>query len=237
MTDPKVIYEDDTVMILDKPAGWVVNDAKTAHKNPIVQNWLKQNYLYGLSKSEEQRSGVVHRLDKETSGILVIAKTRDAFDFLQEQFKDRKVEKEYVALVHGKLKNVSGVVNAPLGRLPWNRERFGVLPSGKSAETVFEVDKLYRDKSGNFYSLLKLRPKTGRTHQIRIHLKHLGHPIVSDSFYAGRKTSRQDKSWCSRLFLHAYKICFQHPQKHTKVCFESQLSPDLASVLTVLTDT
>lgn len=231
MENPSVVFEDESVLVLDKPAGWVVNDAATAHGNPIVQNWLKENFSYEISKDDSMRSGIVHRLDKETSGLLVIAKTRTVFENLQKQFADREVKKEYLALVHGKLKNPKENVVATVGRLPWNRERFGILPSGKPSETAFERLKIFKDKQGNWYSLVRAFPKTGRTHQIRIHLKYLGYPIVSDTFYAGRKTSRKDRLWCGRLFLHAEKICFNHPKNGKTVCFESLLPSDLSTSL------
>ncbi len=234
MEDPKTVYQDSWILVLDKPAGWIVNDAITAHGNPIVQNWLKDNYSYDISNSEEKRSGIVHRLDKETSGLLIVAKTDDVYADLQKQFKDRVVKKQYLVLVHGRINADSETVSASTGRLPWNRERFGVLPSGKYAETKFEKIAVYKDTSENYYSLLKAVPKTGRTHQIRVHLKYLGHPVVSDSFYAGRKTSRKDKMWCGRLFLHAEKICINHPYKKTEVCFESALPQELKDSLSLL---
>lgn len=219
---------------MDKPAGWVVNDAKTAHDNPILQNWLRDNYTYEISKSIDERSGIVHRLDKETSGLLIVAKTSEVFRNLQEQFKTRKIGKEYLALVHGEVKDNKGHISAPVGRLPWNRERFGVIPSGKAAETDFSKGGIYKDRNGNLYTLLRLFPKTGRTHQIRIHLKYLNHPIVSDTFYAGRKTSKRDRLWCERLFLHAGKICFIHPDGNKRVCIESDIALDLKNALSTL---
>ena len=235
MSDPQVIYEDKTFLVLDKPAGWVVNDAVSAHGNPIVQEWLKNNFSYDISDSLEMRSGVVHRLDKETSGVLVIAKTEGSFLDLQKQFKERKIKKKYLALAHGKFKNNKETVTMSVGRLPWNRRRFGVVYDGKSAETEIEVKSEYSDSSGNFYSLLHIFPKTGRTHQIRVHLKHLGHPVVSDTFYAGRKTSRKDRVWCSRLFLHAEEICFTNPDSNIYKCFKSKLPVDLNNPLSKLT--
>ena len=234
MSDPTIVFEDESILVLDKPTGWVVNDAKTAHGNPILQNWLKERFVYELSNNVEKRSGIVHRLDKETSGLLVIAKTEKVFNDLQKQFKDRVVKKKYTALVHGKVRNTSGIISASVGRLPWNRERFGVITSGKNAETGYELIGLHKDMSNDYYSLLKLSPKTGRTHQIRIHLKYLGYPIVSDSFYAGRKTSRKDRLWCKRLFLHAGKITFTHPVKKILVSFESPVPADLLSSLSGL---
>lgn len=234
MNEPSVVWEDGGVMVLDKPAGWVVNDAATAHGNPIIQTWLKENFIFEISKDDSLRSGIVHRLDKDTSGLLVVAKTKIAFEKLQKQFAEREVKKEYLALVHGRLKNEKEEVAVTVGRLPWNRERFGIIPSGKPSETVFERLKTLKDNYGNWYSLLRAYPKTGRTHQIRIHLKYLGFPIVSDSFYAGRKTSRKDRLWCERLFLHAEKICFKHPTSSEVICFKSDLPADLKSSLEAL---
>ena len=171
----------------------------------------------------------MHRLDKETSGILIVAKTKKAFENLQQQFKDRKISKTYTALVHGQVEPKEGTIEAPVGRLPWRRDRFGVLPGGREATTGYKVREYYKD-----YTLLELKPKTGRTHQIRIHLKHLGHPVVADTFYAGRKTARADRLWCPRLFLHASGISFTHPETGKEISFKSKLPADLLQVLTNL---
>jgi len=190
-------------------------------------------FLYPLSRNRELRSGIVHRLDKETSGILLIAKSKDVFDELQSQFKERKVNKTYLALVHGKVEPKEGEIKTPVGRLPWNRERFGVLPGGKIAETEYEVLNYFR-KGNDQYSYIEFKPKTGRTHQLRIHAKYLGHPIVSDNLYAGRKTVRKDRLWCPRLFLHASAITFTHPFFKKKVVYKSQLPHDLTESLNSL---
>jgi 23S rRNA pseudouridine1911/1915/1917 synthase len=165
-------------------------------------------------------------LDKETSGCLIIAKTENAFYKLQAEFKDRVVSKKYIALVHGILKSDSGEVDAAVGRLPWRRDRFGVLAGGRQANTFYKVLEQYKD-----YSLVKFEPHTGRTHQIRIHAKHLGHAIVSDAFYAGRKTARKDRLWCPRLFLHAGYINFIDPDTEKRVEVNSPLPRELQDVL------
>ena len=232
MKEPEIIFKDESLIILDKPAGWVVNESETTKHQKVVQNWL-QKKAYPLAKRRELRSGIVHRLDKETSGILIVAKTKDAFENLQAQFRARKVKKTYTALVHGKVEPKKGTINTPVGRLPWNRERFGVIPGGRQAETAYQV-KNYYEKDGEEFTLLELKPKTGRTHQIRIHLKYLGFPIVSDEFYAGRKTARSDRAWCPRLFLHASKISFKHPKTGKNVSFKSELPDDLKSTLDLL---
>ena len=232
--DPKVIYEDEVMLVLDKPAGWIVNEAETTRGRETIQKWLSKR-SYPLAKDRGMRSGIVHRLDKETSGILVIAKTKQAFVNLQEQFKKRLVKKNYTALVHGKVEPGEGSINATVGRLPWNRERFGVIPGGREAETQYRVITNYKLQITKAeFTLLELMPKTGRTHQIRVHLKYLGHPIVSDEFYAGRKTARADRVWCPRLFLHASGIKFTHPSTKRLISIDSELSEDLTSCLTKL---
>ena len=213
-------------MVLDKPSGWITNDASTTTTQPVVQTWLRENFKYPLIGDRERRDGIVHRLDKETSGLLIVAKTINAFENLQSQFKERKVTKTYIALTHGEIEPKEGEIVASVGRLPWRRERFGVLPGGREATTDYTVIKTLENKDEKF-SLVELYPKTGRTHQIRIHLKFIGHPIVGDFFYAGRKTAREDRLWCPRLFLHAKEITFFHPQTGKEVKFESELPKDL----------
>lgn len=232
MLDPTIIFEDGEFFVVDKPSGWISNDASTTTTQPVIQTWVRENFDYPLKGDREHRDGIVHRLDKETSGILLVAKTKQAFVGLQGQFKDRVVKKTYVALVHGRVELEEGTIDAPVGRLPWRRDRFGVLPGGRDAKTNYKVVSNHTDKITNeVYSLLKLAPETGRTHQIRIHLKHIGHPIVSDTFYAGRKTARKDRMWCPRLFLHAGGISFVHPKTKKQVSFKSKLPNDLVSSL------
>ncbi len=230
MRKPQIVYEDELILVLNKPTGWVVNESSTTRDTLVVQTWIFENYTFQIAKNSEYRSGIVHRLDKETSGILLIAKTKDAFVNLQDQFKSRKVKKTYLALLHGELSVKEGSINVPVGRLPWNRERFGVLPGGRNAKTDYLVLKTYKNKK-EIFSLVEFSPVTGRTHQIRIHAKYLNHPIVADTFYAGRKTSRRDKKWCPRLFLHACSIKFTHPEIKNEVSFQTTLHKDLKECL------
>lgn len=235
LDSPKIVFDDKEFLVLNKPQGWIVNASGTTTNQCVLQDWLKTNFNYEIARSSDLRSGIVHRLDKETSGLLLIAKTKYAFENLQRQFKEREVEKTYVALVHGSTNPKRGVINEPVGRLPWNRERFGVLPGGREANTEYNTVSNYKKQTTNDeYSLLELKPKTGRTHQIRIHLKHLGYPIVSDLFYAGRKTARADRRWCPRLFLHAKTISFHHPISGKRISFDSPLPPDLAFAISGL---
>lgn len=222
----KTIFEDDSLLIIDKPTGWIVNEAQTTKGQQVLQVWLKDNFDYPIVNSRQYRSGIVHRLDKGTSGILIVAKNTKAFNNLQSQFKKRLVNKTYLALVHGEVEIKKGSIEVPVGRLPWNKERFGVVAGGRKAKTDYLVEKHFQKEKEKF-SLLKLHPLTGRTHQIRIHLKYLGYPIVADSFYAGRKTARNDQQWCPRLFLHASEITFKHPKKKKTVTYKSPLPKDL----------
>ena len=225
LEEPKVLHSDNYLLVINKPSGWVVNDASTT-KEITIQGWLRHNFQFPISDNINFRNGVVHRLDKETSGLLLIAKTKAAFEDLQEQFKQRKVFKTYLALVHGLVEPGEGVISSPVGRLPWNRNKFGVLPGGRAAETTYKKIRDYKK-----FSLLQLQPRTGRTHQIRVHLKSLGHSLVADSLYAGRKTARQDRIWCPRLFLHAKAITFTHPGSKKLISFNSDLPADLKAAL------
>lgn len=241
--EPKVIFEDEEILVLDKPAGITVNKSETTVGEMTVQEWVEKKLRVesGKLKIDEEtdfykRAGIVHRLDKETSGILLVAKTPDTFENLQKQFKERVVKKTYIALAHGKIDEETGEIRVPIGRLPWNRKRFGVLAGGREAVTKFKVypfDELRAKLKVNNedLTLLEVYPETGRTHQIRVHLKYFGHPIFSDSLYAGRKTSRNDRKLLNRVFLHAAKISFHHPKTGESVSFESPLPKELQEFL------
>ncbi len=270
-----ILYEDKILLVVDKPAGVVVTRAESV-KGEIVQDWA-ENYLktyVGNFQTENsdfvRRGGVVHRLDKETSGCLIIAKNGTSFAKLQIAFKNRLVKKTYIALVHRGLFG-RGEIKAPVARLPWNRERFGIVPGGKEAVTKYQGIKVFvlgkKDKDpksfsssqkqesiqinnpsklrmmikGNrrlspesIYTLLELQPESGRTHQLRVHLKYINHPIVGDYLYAGRKLQRQDRQWCPRVFLHAAKIEFPHPETGEFIKIESPLPEQLHQVLSQL---
>ena len=236
MISPKVIFEDDDFLVIDKPAGLVVNRAET-QRGETLQDWAalrlpldKLGVAQGLAPLEGdfvRRSGIVHRLDKETSGVLMIAKNEEAFINLQRQFKRRKVEKEYLALVFGRIEEKEFVIDAPVARNPKNRMKFAVVEGGRPAKTRVLVGRHYGEK----FTLLKVFPQTGRTHQIRAHLTAFNHPIVGDALYAGRKRGRESRKWCPRQFLHASKIGFKHPKTEKWVSFESKLPEDLEGVL------
>ena len=174
----------------------------------------------------ENRAGIVHRIDKETSGILLIAKTPEAFVELQRQFKKRLIHKTYLAIVHGALVPDTGEIRAPVGRLPWNRERFGIVPGGKEAITKYHVIQHMKD-----LSFVELYPETGRTHQIRVHLKYINHPIIGDYLYAGRKTARDDRTWAKRVMLHAWKLTCLHPITKNELAIEAPIPDDMSDII------
>ena len=247
----KVIFEDDSLLVIDKPAGLVVDKSET-QKGETLEDWLTQKYDSLVYHTKLDRMGIVHRLDKDTSGVIVVAKTRQSLENLQNQFKERKTKKEYLALVHG-LVEKGGIVEGGIERNPLKREKFMVGEGGKEAVTEYspegkfqipnnkfqiifndfnkiQMRKLERMKYNEF-SLLSCHPLTGRTHQIRVHLKYIGHPIVCDEKYVGRKMYRLDRRWCPRMFLHAKSLGFYHPGSKEWVEFESELPEDLREVL------
>lgn len=248
--DIPIVFEDEVMIVINKPAGVVVNRADTTAKIETVQDWIERR-TGGKEKDEEMagdeseiekefksRGGIVHRLDKDTSGVLVIAKTVAAFENLKNQFKDRKTIKKYSVLVHGKMQSARGRVEAPIERSPFNRMHFGVFPGGREALTEYCTVGNYelptQNLGQNALSLLEVTPHTGRTHQIRVHMKHLGHAVVSDPIYGGRKQIREDLKWCPRLFLHAAKLEIEHPLSGKKSVFEARLPDELKGVLQTL---
>lgn len=236
-------------MVIDKPPGLVTTPADTI-QDITVSDILQNEYGMQLD-----RGGVVHRLDKDTSGLLLAAKNQASFDALQEQFRNRTIRKTYLALVH-QFAPEQGRVEGSIGRNPQNREKFTVLEDGKEAVTEYQRIKRYemtKDQQAAIFpdfnsiqkrkldrtnyaqfSLLYCFPKTGRTHQIRVHLQHIHFPIVGDDRYGGRKIVRLDHRWCKRQFLHAAKISLLHPTTKEPLEFESPLPSDLAQALACL---
>lgn len=241
--NPQILHEDDSFLIVDKPAGLTVNKAATTKNQETLQGWIEQRLKVdtpdeNLTDNEFLlRLGIVHRLDKETSGLMIIAKDEDSFINLQKQFKARLVEKIYIALTHGKIFPLEGEINVPLGRLPWDRKKFGVTADGKEAVTKYkllEYKTLTMAKKDETLSLIELYPKTGRTHQIRVHLRYLGFPIFSDSVYGGRKNIRLDRKILPTHFLHAKNLKFIHPVTHQTMEFEARLPSELVNFLAIL---
>jgi len=217
----KIVYEDADLLVIDKPAGLTVHPAP-GHAGGTLINAILAHYprLAEISPSAEGRPGIVHRLDKDTSGLMIVAKNRSAQLNLVNQFKARTVKKAYLVLVKGKLKPERGVIEAPLGRDPANRKKMAVVREGREARTVYRVVK-YRDG----YTLLEAMPETGRTHQIRVHLAAIGYPVVGDAIY-GVKSPH-----LSRQFLHACRLGFKLPSTDEFVEFQSELPEDLERAL------
>lgn len=224
--EPKIIFEDQWLLVLDKPSGMVVNRCETQKEGVTLEDWLEVKKI-GL---DTERNGIVHRLDKETSGLLVVAKNQEIMNQLQAAFKQRQVQKEYLALVHGSLPLGEGEINAPITRNPFNRKRFGVFVGGRESVTRYRTEKNW----GKQYSLVRVWPKTGRTHQIRVHFKYLNHPLVSDELYGGRKTAKNDRQWCPRLWLQAVGLSLIHPQMQRQMQWQTQIAADLKESLLCL---
>lgn len=253
--DVPILFEDDDLLVLQKPSGMTVNTSDTTTGEITLQNFVEEyrhltpfvrpekmtpmtddkgEKVYKSSEQEfHERAGIVHRLDKETSGVILVAKNVQAFIHLQAQFKARTIEKKYIALAHGRITPKEGEIHVPTGRLPWNRKQFGVLSGGREALTLYKVLKEYMLHSDQkeILSLVELSPKTGRTHQIRVHLQYIKHPIFADFLYAGRKTARNDRKILSRVFLHAAFIRFVHPTSGEVLSFEAPLPDELQKVL------
>jgi 23S rRNA pseudouridine1911/1915/1917 synthase len=216
-----ILYEDDQVAVIDKPAGMVVHPA-LGHTSGTLVNAVLGRWPEIAQFSTPERAGIVHRLDKETSGVIVIAKSAAALDDLRAQFKAREVEKRYVALVEGMPQTPEGLIDAPIGRDPNQRKRMAVVRDGRAAVTEYRVIETYA-----YHSLLEAFPKTGRTHQIRVHLAFIGCPVVGDNVYGPRKQRIKMK----RHFLHAAAITFALPGDDRQLTVESPLPASLQNVL------
>ncbi len=229
--DIPILFEDDVMLAINKPPGIVVNRAESV-KGETVQDWADSRLSFPRMRESDFaiRSGIVHRIDKETSGILLIAKTQEAFTELQRQFKERLIHKTYLAIAHGKLVPDTGEINAPVGRLPWNRERFGIVPGGKESITKYKVRETW-GTGDDAFSFVELYPESGRTHQIRVHLKYINHPILGDYLYAGRKTARDDRVWAPRVMLHAWKLTCTNPASGATLAIEAPIPDDMNRII------
>lgn len=219
-----VVYEDDQVAVINKPAGMVVHPA-VGHMSGTLVNAILSRWPQIAEFGEMARAGIVHRLDKETSGAILIAKTVYALEDLREQFKNREIRKRYVALVDGTPDTPEGVIDAPIGRDPHQRKRMAVVHDGREAITEYHLVEEYAEQS-----LLDVFPKTGRTHQIRVHLAFIGHPVVGDNVYGPRKQRIKMK----RHFLHAASITFEQPETGERITVEAPLPVGLREILNKL---
>lgn len=263
--EPKIIFEDDQILVMNKPPGLVVNRADSV-KQETLQDWVEQylasNAEYRSDLQQDpvfvERSGMVHRLDKDTSGVIVFAKRAAVMQELLRQFKSREVEKTYWALVHGQFADKKGIISAPIERHPHRREIFAVTETGRPSVTEFSVQQEFpplaeerlrqmiqqQGREGEYrnfrksmtlyeggFSLLELKPKTGRTHQLRVHLKFVHHPIVGDERYVGDKRWKLDQIWCQRQWLHAKKLKLPGYDE-----FEAEVTEDLERAVAVVSE-
>ena len=217
-----VLYEDDDLVAINKPAGMVVHPAAGNEDGTLV-NAALHRWPEMRGVGEEGRAGVVHRLDKDTSGVIVMAKTPHALAMLQKQFRKRIVEKEYVALVEGVPSTNTGLIDAPIGRDPKRRKRMSVIRGGRESATRFLVVEEFGS-----HTLLRVKPVTGRTHQIRVHLAWLGHPVAADQVYGYRKRTIRLKD---RIFLHAHKLTVESPSTGEPLTFTAPLPQALQNLL------
>lgn len=217
-----VIYEDDWLIVVDKPAGMVVHPGSGNKTGTLVNALL--HYCGPLPETDDaRRPGIVHRLDKNTSGVMVAAKRDRAMRSLSKQFQNRKVKKRYVAIVKGIVEMDNGIVDAPLARHKVDRKKMAVdHDKGKAAKTVYHVERRFKG-----FTLLKLEPETGRTHQIRVHMKLLGHPLVGDILYGGNRMM-------ARQALHAEMLGFTHPDTGKYVEFISPVPADMKETIEML---
>ena len=217
----EILFEDDDLIVINKPPGLVVHPGAGHREHTLVNALLNHcETLSGIGGKE--RPGIVHRLDKETSGCLVVAKNDATHRDLSEQFAARTVEKIYLALVAGKLPKTAGVIEGKIGRHPIHRKRMSATTlRGRGAKTEYRVVR-----SSNRASLIQCRPHTGRTHQIRVHLHHLGHPVLGDKVYAPRLAKD-----FPRQMLHAWKLGFRHPRTEEWKSFEAPLPDDFAAAI------
>jgi 23S rRNA pseudouridine1911/1915/1917 synthase len=234
LPEPKVLYKDENVIAIDKPAGLMVHSARVAEgkrgkgfqgriAEPTLVDWLLARYpeIKTVGDDPVTRPGIVHRLDKETSGVILIARTQAYFEYLKSLFQNRDIEKVYYAIVAGVPKKEEGIIDAPIGIKNGTLKRsvhsekmakeaiteYKVLKTFTKETDIKETEKLKNSKTEKpeMFSLLEVHPKTGRTHQIRVHLASIGHPIVGDPLYGSKK----QPSWVTRLMLHAFSVTFQ----------------------------
>lgn len=228
----EIVFEDDDVAVVNKPAGLVVHPAAGTPSGTMA-NALAYHFLQLSKHAGPIRPGIVHRLDKDTSGLMVVAKTEAGHENLADQFRAREIFKSYVALVYGIVKQESGRVEQPIARDPRNRTRMAVVAGGRGAVSIYKVRRSY-----DSFTLLDVELKTGRTHQIRVHLSWLKHPVVGDELYSGGRentvrdvTLRAQIRKLKRQFLHAEQLAFSHPRTGEQMKFTAPLPAELDLLL------
>jgi 23S rRNA pseudouridine1911/1915/1917 synthase len=233
-----IIHEDESIVVINKPAGIVVHPAAGIQSGTLA-NALAFHFLQLPSHAGVARPGIVHRLDRDTSGLLVVAKTESALEKLSDQFRDRTVFKSYVALVHGRVDADSGKIDQPIARDPTNRTRMAIVKGGRSSLSLYKVRQRFQR-----FTLLDVELKTGRTHQIRVHLAWLRHPVVGDETYGGgRDNTIQDARQrahvrsLGRHFLHAERLALTHPVTGERMEFKAPVPDELMKLLEELEGT
>lgn len=231
-----VVYEGEELIVVNKPAGLVVHPAAGIDSGTLA-NALAYHFQQLSARAGSVRPGIVHRLDKDTSGLMVVAKTEGAHGHLADQFRAREVFKSYAALVHGQLEKDTGEIDQPIARDPRNRTRMAVVRGGRPALSLYRVRRRFER-----FTLLDVELKTGRTHQIRVHLSWLKHPVVGDDVYGGGRDRtvpepriRAQINKLGRQFLHAARLGFRHPGTNEWLQFNAPLPPDLLKMLDELT--
>jgi 23S rRNA pseudouridine1911/1915/1917 synthase len=218
----RLLFEDDSILVVDKPAGLVVHGVP-GHDGPsLAAAALAHRPAMGAAGLDPERPGIVHRLDKDTSGVLVVAATRDALAALQRQFRRREVSKQYLAIVHGVPAPARAAIEAPIARDEGQRTRMSVSATGRYARTEYVVVERFRDAS-----LLAVDLLTGRTHQIRVHLAAIGHPVIGDTTY-GR---RHDRLGAPRQMLHSHTLALTHPVSGERLVFTAEVPADMETML------
>jgi 23S rRNA pseudouridine1911/1915/1917 synthase len=230
----QILFEDDSIIVVNKEPGMVVHPAPGHSSGTLVHALLHHcPDLEGMGGP--LRPGIVHRLDKDTSGVLIVAKTEEALHHLSQQFKSRKVKKQYLTLVSGRVDREQGEVEAPVGRLMEDRKKMGVRTRrGRAALTRYSVWERFSE-----FTLLRVFPETGRTHQIRVHLAHIGHPVWGDPVYGGRKKNlifqkTGEEIIPKRQMLHAWRLGFVHPRSKEPMSLEAPLPADFQQILKAL---
>jgi len=222
----RILYEDEHLLVIDKPAGMVVHPSPGHASATLVNALLAHRPDLARADLDPKRPGIVHRLDRDTSGLLVVAANGAAQNALQAQFKARQVSKVYLALVYGRLTPERGAIEAPVGRSPRDRKRMAVLrEGGRYARTGYRVREHLAGPPACTY--LEAMPQTGRTHQLRVHFSAIGHPVVGDEIYGPRR----QRIPLPRQFLHAWRLAFDHPVRGERLAFTADLPADLAQPL------
>jgi 23S rRNA pseudouridine1911/1915/1917 synthase len=221
-----ILYEDTELAVINKPAGLIVHPGVGNESGTLVNALLERYPELLQMQTAPKRRGIIHRLDKDTSGVLLVARTSTAMHRLMAQFQARTVEKVYLALVERPPKTPSGRIEAPIDRDPAARKKMKVQRGGRHAISEFETIARYKEG----HTLLRVRIQTGRTHQIRVHLAFIGSPVVGDTVYGYRR-----QRLLRGQFLHAARLCFDHPTTHERMCFEAPLPTRLQAILDTLT--